>query len=236
VELPVIEEDTIKTYDERRQWATLIIESIGLIGLIVYAVFTGGMWQEMQEQTVDSARAWIGYQQIPGSNLPVAIDGLALTPKFAIVGHYTIENFGNGPAIKVMPAHWVETTHTSLRELAVDAEDVCDFGKQFATGATPEQGGEESPGPMGFVLFPKQTYVKPFFWSGDATPNLKWLYVMGCVAYLDQFKKPHWTRFVVIIGDGKTPVSIASPRRLYTLYNDTDETDVNPLPRPPMFW
>jgi hypothetical protein len=47
---------------------------------------------------------------------------------------------------------------------------------------------------------------------------------MGCVAYLDQFKTWHWTRYCIVIGDGKKPITDASPKRLYTLFNDTDET------------
>jgi hypothetical protein len=50
------------------------------------------------------------------------------------------------------------------------------------------------------------------------------MYLMGCVAYVDQFKNSHWTRFAVLIGDGKNPISNTSPQKLYTLYNDTDET------------
>ena len=47
---------------------------------------------------------------------------------------------------------------------------------------------------------------------------------MGCVACVDQFKISHWTRFAVLIGDGKNPISNTSPQKLYTLYNDSDET------------
>jgi hypothetical protein len=59
--------------------------------------------------------------------------------------------------------------------------------------------------------------------------SLKWLMISGCVAYLDQFKGWHWTRFFVLIGDGKNPLSNASPQKLYTLFNDTDETAENRL-------
>jgi hypothetical protein len=55
-------------------------------------------------------------------------------------------------------------------------------------------------------------------------PDLKWLYITGCVSYLDQFKTWHWTRFSVLVGDGTNQISDASPKKLYTLFNDTDET------------
>jgi len=68
------------------------------------------------------------------------------------------------------------------------------------------------------------TYNNSFDWRGQAEPDDKWAYVMGCVAYLDQFNDSHWTRFIVVIGDGNHPLDDSSPRRLYTLFNDTDET------------
>ena len=84
--------------------------------------------------------------------------------------------------------------------------------------------GVYNPGAMGYILFPKQTYTDVQSWSGDAMPSLRWMYVMGCVACVDQFKISHWTRFAVLIGDGKNPISNTSPQKLYTLYNDSDET------------
>jgi hypothetical protein len=81
-----------------------------------------------------------------------------------------------------------------------------------------------NPGPLGYVLFPMQTYSNLEAWRGDAQPSLKWLYLMGCAAYTDQFKAWHWTRACVLVGDGTNPVSNSSPRKMCSLYNDTDET------------
>jgi hypothetical protein len=63
-----------------------------------------------------------------------------------------------------------------------------------------------------------------FNWQGQAEPDDKWAYVIGCVAYLDQFNHSHWTRLMVLIGDGNHSLTDASPRQLYSLFNDTDET------------
>lgn len=219
-----------------RECVTVCIEGAALLGLSIYACFTYGLWTEAHKQTVDSARAWIGYQQIPNSNSPVAIDRLEISPKLDVEWHDTIENFGNGPAIKVISQGWV-ATEGGLRDIAGYAAFICDAATKFATGTVAIEPPAQNPGRMGFVLFPHQTYTDDSFspsrsgsplasaWSGAAQPNLKGMFIMGCVAYLDQFRTPHWTRFVVQIGNGKDPVSIASPQQLYSLFNDTDETD-----------
>ena len=101
---------------------------------------------------------------------------------------------------------------------------VCDSSMHAATGTVPMAPGRFNPEPMGFILFPKQTYSATETWSGDAMPSLQWMFVMGCVAYLDQFKTWHWTRYSIVIGDGINPISNTSPKRLYSLFNDTEET------------
>src|SRR5579864_7817660 len=97
-----------KLKDCRDCW-TFGIEILGVLGLSAYAYITYQMWQEAQTQTVEANRAWLGYQQAKDSNLPVVIDRLEIAPRFAVEAHYTIENFGHGPAIKVIPSLWVET-------------------------------------------------------------------------------------------------------------------------------
>ena len=228
-------EDARKKFRECRECWTLAIEVVGLLGLSAYAYITFQLWQEAQKQTVDSARAWVGYQQIPNSNLPIAIDRLEISPSLRVEWHYTIENFGNGPAIKVVPESLIPPSN-DLEGVRGTAAFICDNGTKFATGTIPIEPPRQNPGRMGIVLFPHQTYTdnsmspsrsdSPYAsaWKGPAMPDLKWMFIMGCVAYLDQFKAPHWTRFVVQIGNGIDPVSMASPRMLYSLLNDTDET------------
>lgn len=225
--------------NEFRECLKIYLEVVGLIGLLFYAGLTALLWKEAHQQTIDSARAWVGYQQTGNSNLPVVMDKLEIVPKLDIEWHYTIENFGDGPAIKVMPEGWVTPGTGHLKDIASDAEFVCDTATKFATGTVPLGPRVHNPGPMGFVLFPHQTYTDDTFspsrsnspltsaWTGAALPNLKWIFIMGCVAYVDQFKAPHWTRFVVQIGNGRDPVSLASPMQLYSLFNDTDETGSN---------
>jgi hypothetical protein len=197
-------------------WAAVLAAS-------VYGCITFCQWLEMQKQTINSARAWVGYQLVKDSNLPIVVDRVEITPRLAVEAHFTIENFGNGPAIKVIPTFWVETD-TNLSMLKKTATFMCNSSVHFATGTVPTSPGIHNPGPMGFILFPKQTYTDFQTWSGDAMPSLRWINVMGCVAYLDQFKSWHWTRFSILIGDGINQISNNSPRKMYTLFNDTDET------------
>jgi|SRR5579863_310104 len=207
---------SIQWWIARGTWAAFLAAS-------VYACISFCQWREMQKQTINSARAWLGYQQVKDSNLPIIVDRVEISPRLAVDAHYTIQNFGNGPAVKVVPTFWVETD-INLTMLKRTAAFICDSSVNFATGTVPMGPGVHNPGPMGFILFPKQTYTDVQSWSGGAMPSLRWMYVMGCVAYIDQFNASHWTRFVVVIGDGRNPIGSTSPQKLYTLYNDTDET------------
>jgi hypothetical protein len=223
---PPTEANKITASEERKEFRECVqiyIQILALCGLAIYCFFTYGLWTESQKQTVNSARAWLGYQQVKDSNLPIAIDRVEVVPKLAVAARYTIENFGKGPAIKVVSAFRVETSNDPAMIKKI-AAFICNASVHFSTGTMPISTGLYNPGPMGFTLFPKQTYSDSAGWNGDAVPDLKWLYVMGCVAYLDQFKSWHWTRYCLVIGDGKNPISDTSPRNLYTLYNDTDET------------
>jgi hypothetical protein len=209
----------VQVWIARGTWAAFLAASI-------YAGISLFQWREMQKQTVNSARAWLGYQQIGDSDLPVIVDRLEMVPRLNVEAHYRIENFGSGPAIKVTPTFWV-ATDTNLKMVRRTGAFLCSSAAHFATGTVPTAPSVETPGPMGSILFPKQIYNNSQTWSADAMPSLRWMLVMGCVAYLDQFKAPHWTRFAVLIGDGINPISSSSPRKLYTLFNDTDESSEN---------
>ena len=188
----------------------------------VYAGISYNQWQEAHRQTVNSARAWVGFRLDPATDLPFVIDDVEAAPTFGVAFHYSVENFGNGPALKVVTTKWV-VTDMRQREDDTMAAFICDSAKEFATGTVPLEPNVPNPGPLGYTLFPKQTFPDEDVWH-DPKPGLKWAYVMACVAYLDQFRRWHWTRACTLIGDGKVPISNASPKRLCTIYNDTDET------------
>lgn len=200
-------------------WITAVAAIVALVGVTVGI----GAVLAARRATIESSRAWLGYRQRAGSNLPIVVDRVEILPKLHVQAHYTIENLGRGPAIKVIPTGWVETD-SSLKTLAATANFICESSRDFTTGTVPHERGVFNPGPMGSVLFPGQTYDDVIDWQGDAMPALKWIMISGCVSYIDQFNRWHWTRFFVSVGDGKNPISNASPQKLYTLYNDTDET------------
>jgi hypothetical protein len=206
------------------RWAAL-----AFCAATIYAGIAFFQWKETRNQTRSISRAWLGYQTDEPSKLPVAIEGVEVSPQLSIRGHYTIKNFGNGPAIKVMESLFVVTRTHNLAEVQRAVSFPCEAGKHFATGTVPMDKSLMNPGPMGFVMFPQQTYGNSFNWQGQAEPDDKWAYVVGCVAYLDQFNDSHWTRFVVLIGDGNHPLNDSSPRQIYSLFNDTDETVREPM-------
>jgi hypothetical protein len=121
------------------------------------------------------------------------------------------------------------------RKLDETAAYVCNSAR-YATTGIPYEGLHVfvKQGPTGYTLLPKQTHPDEFG-SADAIiegeppighslrPIGKWLRIFGCVAYFDQFKTLHWTRFCVI---SVTDLNSAEPRqKLCPNYNDTDETD-----------
>ncbi|MFZ0302322.1 MAG: hypothetical protein WAL75_06540 [Terracidiphilus sp.] len=180
------------------KWVTLGVEVLAFGGLVYYACVTERMWKEMQHQTkiqgdtqINSERAWVGLDG------PVAIDALQLTPIFGFESHYTVKNFGNGPAFKVMAQGWPWTDPKTFDNLA---KTVCEGPIEFNTGTVPIGPGMENPGPFGYMLFPGGTHAENVGspidpWTGPPLPDLKHFWFVGCIAYIDQFKAVHWTRF-----------------------------------------
>jgi hypothetical protein len=83
---------------------------------------------------------------------------------------------------------------------------------------------------MGYTIFPsqdqKETIGSPTDpWQGDAEPNLKHFWFVGCVAYLDQFKTAHWTRFCMEPDLLSRPMNKEIPLQFCALYNDTDNSE-----------
>jgi hypothetical protein len=208
----------------------LLCAAVAAIAAAFAAYYSYGQLKEMQKQSANAVRSWIGYQLDAQTGLPFTIDDVEVSPRLFVTAHYTIENFGNGPAIKVIPTYFVVTATNKTSEDRT-ADFVCDASRRASTGTAPLAPGLYNPGPLGYTLFPKQTFSSQEQWQGPARPSLTWLYVMGCTAYLDQFKAWHWTRACLLVGDGNSPVSNSSPRRMCTLYNDTDETDRKPSNR-----
>src|SRR5260370_20348674 len=92
--------------------------------------------------------------------------------------------------------------------------------------------GLPQPAPRGNMIFTDQwrdewigSPTDPF--QGDAMPDLKKFWFIGCVAYFDQFKNLHWTRFCMTSPDfgPSPPMNKDTPIHPCNLYNDTDDSE-----------
>jgi hypothetical protein len=221
-------EITCKT---KRDWvdkAPLGLEGFGLFVLIVYAIatieyacITNKMWKEMQEQTriqrdtsINSERAWVGL------DTPVTLDAIETqSARVAIKGHYSFKNFGHGPAVKVIQSgNFIQQTNLEMEKR--EADFYCNSSVKFATGTVPVGGEMKQPPPFGYTLFPNQGHDESIDYQGGID-TLKFLQFIGCVAYIDQFKTVHWTRFCMQRRPGDTA---KIPKLDFcSLYNDTDQ-------------
>jgi hypothetical protein len=210
-----------------REWIGLAVQGAGLIGLIVYAWLTGLMWREMQSQTkvqrqatMNTERAWLGLDG------PIKLDELETKTRFAVASTYIIKNFGHGPALKVVTSGFVVT---DPKDIDSTARFVCESAAHFSTGTVPHTPDFKNPGPLGHQLFTAQTSEEHIGtlatpWQGDAQPKLNAIWLIGCVAYFDQFKVPHWTRFCMGGGYPNPPLDVNAPLDYCNRFNDTDET------------
>jgi hypothetical protein len=204
------------------------IQIAALCAVIYYACTTEKMWKEMQKQTrvqqsvgVNAERAWVGL------NGSIATDVLEAVPKFKIGAHYSIKNFGHGPALRVFPYGepvW-DAENVNYENVAKQA---CTGPIEFATGTIPVGPGVRNPGPMGYILFPDQIHQEQIGqgpWEGDPLPKpMRHFWFIGCIAYIDQFKTLRWTRFCMEPSvSALQPLSEDTPLQFCALYNDAGD-------------
>lgn len=209
-------------------WWKTTAEIIGIGAVIWYAFLTNNMWREMQEQTriqrkttINSERAWVGL------DIPVTLDAIEIAPKaIRINGHYTVKNFGHGPALKVMQFGNFVDLDATMEIQKREADSYCDSAVKFTTGTVPVGGELKQPPPFGYTLFPSQSHTELIQVTGQELPEktATFLRFIGCVAYLDQFKETHWTRFCMERKPGTiTPVGQIPKLDFCAMYNDTDQ-------------
>jgi len=221
----------IRTKKTKPEWAWAIIKSLleagGIAAVVWYACVTNSMWKEMQRQTkiqrdasINQERAWVGL------NGSVITDVLQAMPKVRIGGRYSIENFGHGPALKVFPNSMPVWEYKGA-DYRKTAEMVCVPAIEFATGTVPYGPGVSNPGPMGYTLFPGQIHDEQIGdgpWEGEGlTKPMQHFWFIGCVAYLDQFKAVHWTRFCMESSFTHQPINKDTPLQFCALYNDAGD-------------
>ncbi|MFZ0286639.1 MAG: hypothetical protein WAL32_15545, partial [Terriglobales bacterium] len=164
---------------------------------------------------------WVGLDD------SIKIDLLEVAPKLKVESHYGIKNFGHGPAFKVMPNGWFVDDEERVQNLANAA---CNAMIDFTNGGFPFGPTVKNHGPRGFILFPggsRNGYIgrpdDPWQESG-ARPDLKHFWFIGCIAYWDQFKTTHWTRFCMEGDFSSQSIVQDIPLQFCALYNDTDES------------
>jgi hypothetical protein len=204
------------------------------ISPLLTALATAGIvwvayWQwdalDKTDQTLRAGqRAWIGLDGV------VKIDVLETIPHLGVEAHYRIQNFGNGPAIKVIPIGWFWTDEKLMENLALS---ICQMASNFTAGSVPHGPNVRNPGPMGYTLFPNQGHEETIGspsdpWTGPAEPDLTHFRLIGCIAYINQFKVVHWTRFCMEPQiNASLPLTKDTPLTFCSLYNDTDESDAH---------
>jgi hypothetical protein len=194
------------------------------ISVVIALIGTGAaLWSvhEARLATIQANRAWVGLDG------PIVVDEFRAGPIWGIALHYTVKNFGHGPALKVISSPFL--TDDPKDEEGV-ANFVCKATENFSTGTVPMDPKVVNPGPLGHVLFPDQTAKigdlispdKRFVWHGAGSlADGKFVIAVGCVAYMDQFQEPHWTRFCM---HGRVAHGQLAQWDFCNLYNDTDET------------
>jgi hypothetical protein len=203
-------------------------EIFGIVLLAIYTGYTVKMYcankqaadaatsaaKTAKDTLITSSRPWLG---LDGT---VTTDVLEKSPIFKIAGHYTIKNFGQGPAIRFF-AFSEPVWDSEGENYMTIGRSACNIPIQFITNT-------RNPGPMGSILFPAQTHPQGIGdggpWRGNASaPNVKHIWVVGCIAYLDQFKALHWTRFCVESSYFAKAINKDTPLQFCALYNDTEE-------------
>lgn len=219
----------LKPFERKTLRATWV--GIGL-GVVTGIVFVGQFWQ-MRKQTeilngqlkdirtssINSERAWVGL------DVPVTVDAIEIqSTRMRIKGHYSLKNFGHGPALKVMQAGDFVTLGTNMDFQQREADFYCDSSVKFATGTVPTV-RMKNPGPFGHTLFPGQGHEEIIDFQGPSETATHLRFV-GCVAYLDQFNTVHWTRFCMErrLGD-PTPADRVTQLDFCAMYNDTDHPE-----------
>jgi hypothetical protein len=222
----VIPKKKTKRWWKRWKPWVFLLNLATFVALAYYACITRRMWIEMQGQTriqreaaINSERAWVG------SDGPIAIDVLETMPQLKVESHYSIKNFGHGPAFKVFP-YGMFWDDPKLYENV--ARNACTGPIEFATGTLPVGPQVRNPGPLGYTLFTNQTHAETMGspsdpWQGAGAPDLKHFWFIGCIAYLDQFKSVHWTRFCMEPNFSPQDFNKGTPLQFCALYNDAGD-------------
>jgi hypothetical protein len=159
-------------------------------------------------------------------DVPITLDTIDITPKAGkIEGHYSVKNFGHGPALKVVQFGNFVDLDTTMEVQKREADSYCNGAVNFTNGTVPVGGEMRQPPPFGYTLFPGQQHTELIQFGGKIPEKTaRFLRFIGCVAYIDQFKTTHWTRFCMERKPGSPPTPVGRMPKLdfCAMYNDTE--------------
>jgi hypothetical protein len=163
---------------------------IALTG-ILYTVFAGFQWREMNKSSVLINRAWVGVKQ------PIWLSNLTLDAKNAKANYIiTIKNYGPSVALNVAvsarvvvgPQYIIPTVYTTCEEASQESNAV------MVQAGNPNYSEKA----IGDSIFPSEEEGKHFSETavqGRDTDISKGIFVVGCIIYKDQFGNQRRTRF-----------------------------------------
>jgi hypothetical protein len=167
--------------------ATVVLTLL-IAGAAIYSAWIfQGQLDEAHNALIQTQRAWVGPRQ------PIRIDFYNLGPP-EIVARYTVfmKNFGPTVALNVIPIVSIAPGHDQLDQRMKSS---CDVAEQFSTGKVMPGNDPIPGGRMGQTLFPTEERDIPYADSGPSDAKLTVMYIVGCIAYRDQFDIRHKTRF-----------------------------------------
>jgi hypothetical protein len=211
---------------------------LSAVGAVVAATFYAGMshsmWREMQTQTciqreasINADRAWVGLAGTPGAQVS-SLKQKEFTAQILL----GLKNYGRGPALNVMASSGLATHGHVQDTIAASCNLIFPF-----VGLRPSNpvsfSGDVSKTQWGEILFPGESFSTGTNTQGDSADIVgQEVFVVGCIVYKDQFRRPHWTKFSYTTGAYASDLvrDASSFRHLYmsTGNNYTDDAEKKP--------
>lgn len=183
---------------------------------ILYASIAALQWREAHKTMVTANRAWIGVSRPieitkiqPGTNTE--------NPKVTYV--VTLKNYGTSVGLRV----WITTrVVTNPIGLKTAAHDSCREALSGSNGIMATAGDPHAEHTIGDVMFPTDEYGRWF--SDESLSPTKQFFIVGCVAYKDQFGQQRHTQFCNWYRGGDDITKPTPPIFLYSFFgwNDAD--------------
>jgi hypothetical protein len=182
------------------EWLTFTAAVAAAIAAGIYAGVSQRMRKEMEVQTciqrqlaTASERAWVA---LAG---PPQISGLTSlsNPRFNAYVKISLQNFGKGPALNVFVGlRFVAPERVEEAQTAV-CNSVFPFIGLRPAGPVKPNDSDVSKTQWGLILYPSQpAFVQDINYGGESRTLLgQQAFLVGCIAYKDQFGSPHWAKF-----------------------------------------